>query len=173
MKKYMYLVLFVFFGWSQVSTAQVANSSYKLMLKTLLSHTVPEVVVTDAPTPSENIYYLDAREKREYEVSHIQDAIWIGYDDFKGERIADIPKDSKVIVYCSVGYRSERISEKLLEMGFSDVSNLYGGLFEWMNEEKEVVTGEGTEQTPTNQVHAYNRIWGVWLDVDGERKVYK
>jgi len=174
MKKSFYTFLFLLtFGISQVLSAQVTNSSYKLMLKTLLSHTVPELSVTEAPEPNENIIYLDAREKREYEVSHIEDALWIGYDDFKDSRVSDVPKDSKVIVYCSVGYRSEKISEKLIEMGFQDVSNLYGGIFEWVNTDKEVVEGENDQETATDKVHAYDRIWGVWVEGDKAEKVYK
>ncbi len=174
MKKYFHTFLFLLvFGAAQTLSAQVANSSYKLMLNTLLSHTVPEMSVSDAPEPNENIIYLDAREKREYEVSHIEDAIWIGYDDFKDNRVSEVPKDSKVIVYCSVGYRSEKISEKLIEMGFEDVSNLYGGIFEWVNSEKEVVEGEGDHEQSTGKVHAYDKVWGIWVEGDKAEKVYK
>ncbi|MEL6718853.1 MAG: rhodanese-like domain-containing protein, partial [Bacteroidota bacterium] len=68
--------------------------------------------------------------------------------------------------YCSVGYRSEKISEQLLEAGFKDVSNLYGGIFEWKNQDHEVVDEKGA----TEKVHAYDRVWGFWLK-EG-KKVY-
>ena len=51
------------------------------MLKTLLSHTVKEVQPEDCNT--NNITYLDARELQEYNVSHLNNAIWCGYNNFK------------------------------------------------------------------------------------------
>ena len=66
-----------------------------------------------------------------------------------------------------MGYRSEKISEQLLDAGYTDVANLYGGIFEWKNQNQKVVNMDG--QT-TESVHAYNRTWGIWLK-NGE-KVY-
>ena len=149
---------------------KVQARSYELMLDALLSHSVNEVSAKELDSlvkVSDNLILLDAREKREYEVSHIKNAIWVGYNDFKVNRLKNVRKDSKVIVYCSVGARSEKVSEKLLKRGYSNVSNLYGGIFEWVNAGKEVVDSLGT----TNKVHAYNKAWGVWLK-NGE-KVYK
>ena len=100
-------------------------------------------------------------------MSHIQDAIWVGYDDFDLSRVGEVEKNQKIVVYCSVGYRSEKVSEKLIEAGYEDVANLYGGIFEWRNQDQEVVD----EQGQTNKVHAYDKVWGVWV-TKGE-KVYE
>ena len=42
-------------------------------------------------------------------------------------------KSDTIVLYCSIGYRSEKIGEKLVEMGYGHVFNLYGGIFEWVN----------------------------------------
>ena len=91
----------------------------------------------------------------------------VGYDHFQEYKLKDIPKDQPIVVYCSVGYRSERIGEKLQEMGFTQVYNLYGGIFDWKNRGMEV---ENMEGEPTEKVHTYNKKWGQWL-LRGE-KVY-
>lgn len=143
----------------------IESGSYRVMLRTLLSHTVPEVKVADAAKATNATLFLDARERNEFEVSHIQGAHWVGYDDFDMQRVAGIPKDTPLVVYCSVGYRSEKISEQLLEAGFSDVANLYGGIFEWKNQDQSVVNMSGQK---TERVHAYSRSWGIWLK-EGER----
>ena len=149
---------------------KVKNPSYGLMLKTLLSHSVEEATVDDLEELEKNdIILLDAREKREFEVSHMKNAQWVGYDDFSPKRVKDIPKDAKVIVYCSVGYRSEKISEQLLDLGYTDVANLYGGLFEWVNQGNEVVTEDST----TKKVHAYDKTWGIWVDTEKDNKIYR
>ncbi|MEM0993086.1 MAG: rhodanese-like domain-containing protein [Bacteroidota bacterium] len=149
----------------QSAAPRIEKKSYDKMLKHLLSHTVEEISVAEAAALNE-VIFLDARAAEEFEVSHIQQARFVGYDQFEMSRVADIPKDAKIVVYCSVGYRSEKISERLVEAGFQDVSNLYGGIFEWKNQDQEVVN----EQGETEKVHAFDRVWGFWLK-EGE-KVY-
>lgn len=145
-------------GQGLCSQVSVQSTSYQLMLKTLLDHSVPELGVQEVQQLDDCIF-LDAREIGEYEMSHIQGAEWVGYDDFDISRVDHVDKSQKVIVYCSVGYRSEKISEQLIENGFSDVSNLYGGIFEWGNADLPVVNDSGV----VNEIHPYDRTWGLWL----------
>ncbi|MDX1910492.1 MAG: rhodanese-like domain-containing protein [Saprospiraceae bacterium] len=148
---------------------QVKSGAYRAMLYTLLSHTVPETGVKEAAELHRNgAIFLDAREPREFEVSRIPGAVPVGYDHFDLRNLPDtIQKDRPVVVYCSVGYRSEKVAEKLKKAGFTRVSNLYGGIFEWVNQGYAVVDATGA----TQNVHAYDRTWGVWLKKG--RKVYK
>ncbi len=150
------LSMFSFF----YATAQVESSAYNLTLKTLLSHSVSEVSVSQVKEMS-NVVLLDAREWNEFQVSHIKNALYVGYDQFEISKLPSIDKKQKVVVYCSVGYRSEKISEKLKEAGFTDVSNLYGGIFEWVNQGNVVVDEKGKA---TENIHAYSKTWGVWLN---------
>jgi rhodanese-related sulfurtransferase len=142
-----------------VATAQVQSGAYSVILKTLLSHSVPEVSVTELKE-TKNIVFFDAREKDEYQVSHISNAKYVGYNDFDLKKLDQYGKNEKIIVYCSVGYRSEKIAEKLINAGFSDVSNLYGGIFEWVNEGRPIV--DNANQS-TENIHPYSKTWGIWL----------
>ena len=76
-------------------------------------------------------------------------------------KVLRIPKDAILVVYCSVGYRSEKIGEKLKALGFSKVYNLYGGIFEWSNRGYPLVD---QKEQPTTKVHAFNKDWGRWLE---------
>lgn len=145
----------------------VQSKSYDAMLKTLLTHNVKEIGAKEARKDSLAVF-IDTREKREFEVSHIKNARWVGYDDFNMNRLKGIPKNQKIIIYCSVGYRSEKITEKLQKAGYTNVSNLVGGIFEWKNLGYPVVN---TSDKETEQVHAYDKVWGIWLN-KGE-KVYQ
>lgn len=147
--------------------AQVQSRAYNAMLRTLLSHSVPEVSATQAAKSAQNTIFLDAREPREYAVSHLRHAVFVGYDHFDANLVQHLDKTQPIVVYCSVGYRSERIAERLRAQGFSQVSNLYGGIFEWVNAGFPVWNANG----PTEDVHAYNRTWGVWLKKG--KKVYQ
>jgi len=143
-----------------VAPAQVQSSAYNLTLKTLLSHSVPEVSVSQVKE-MKSAMFLDAREWNEYQVSHIQNAKYVGYDLFEMGKLKSINKNQIIVVYCSVGYRSEKIADKLKQVGFTNVSNLFGGIFEWVNQGNPVVDSKGNV---TENVHAYSKTWGVWLN---------
>jgi len=123
--------------------------------------------VQDLAKNKDKYVLLDAREIAEYEVSHIENAVFVGYDDFKAKRVSEIDKKKPVVVYCSVGYRSERIGEKLQKMGFEEVYNLNGGIFEWLNQDEKVVD---KQEQKTQKIHAFSKTWGIWVE-KGE-KVY-
>lgn len=150
------------------SFSQVESTSYSLMLKALIKESIPIVAVADLDQKQiQSTTFIDSREKVEFDVSHIKGATWVGYDDFDMARMDAISKNEPIIIYCSVGYRSEKIGEKLLQAGYTNVSNLYGGIFEWVNQGKPVVDLSGE---PTTKIHGYSKTWGIWLS-KGE-KVY-
>ena len=156
------LTLLLFGG---LNAQSVENREYSMMLSKLLDHNVNEVSVTDIDL-NDKVIYLDAREKNEYNVSHVKNAIWVGYDKFQKDSITGIDKTKKIVVYCSVGYRSEKISERLIKMGYTNVSNLYGDLFEWSNQEMPLVTSSNNDSTV--KIQPYNEKWGKWIIV-GEK----
>lgn len=145
----------------------VKDRAYSAKLSTLLSHTVPEISVTDVDQKAD-IVFIDARETNEYKVAHIKDAICVGYNQLDLSAVESIDKTKKIIVYCSVGYRSEKVAEKLIAKGYQDVSNLYGGIFEWKNNDLPLYDSKGTL---TDKVHAYDKDWGQWLK--NGKKCYK
>lgn len=174
MKSLLCKVLFLFFGVSACAQAPdnrptIENPDFDKRLTNLLSFTVPLIGVDELEQKKQDVYILDAREKEEYQVSHIPDARYIGYNKFSGEMISDIPKDATIVVYCSVGYRSEKIGEKLKSEGYEDVYNLYGSIFEWVNSGKKVENAEGQK---TEDVHTYNKKWGQWVIEGRANKVY-
>ena len=144
------------------TTLGAQSKAYTTMLQTLLSHTVPEISVTQAvkQAQSTGTYFMDARETKEFNVSHIKGAISVGYDHFDLKNWSKIPKNAPIIVYCSVGYRSEKVAEKLIKAGYTNVKNLYGGIFEWVNQNNTIVDNQGK---PTQKVHAFDKNWGIWL----------
>ena len=158
-------LVFIFMILSLMSFSQMVQSkSYGIMLKTLLKHNVSEVSAKTAKQ-IETAVFIDAREKKEFEVSHIKNAIWCGYNDFDLMRLKAIDKSKTIIVYCSVGYRSEKITANLLKAGYTNVFNMVGGIFEWKNNGYVVVDNAGKE---TEKVHAFSKTWGIWLH-NGEK----
>jgi len=108
-----------------------------------------------------SVVFLDARETKEYNISHIKGAINVGYNNFSISSVNDIDKNQHIYVYCSIGYRSEKIGEKLQKAGFKKVYNLYGGIFNWANFGYELLD---QNEKPTTKVHGYNKKWSQWLN---------
>lgn len=112
------------------------------------------------------VVIFDVREKNEYAVSHLKEAIRIDPDisprSFM-KKYADQIAGKTVIVYCSVGVRSsalaERIDPLLTASGGKHAYNLTGGIFQWHNEGRPLTRG----QQSTRYVHPYNRSWGRLL----------
>jgi len=159
------LVFLIIFILSSMSTnaQNVQSKSFDRMLKKMLKGDVPTLNVDQADSmQKENcgVVFLDTRKKKEYDVSHIKNARWIGFDEFSTEKLKGVEKNATIINYCSVGARSEKITRKMRDAGFTNVYNLYGSIFEWVNAGKEVVD---SNDMATERVHTYSRLWGVWL----------
>lgn len=131
---------------------------------------IPYMSVETLALPKTKAILLDTRDKEEYKISHLETAIRVGYKDFLLKKtIAKLPKDKtkKIVVYCSLGIRSETIAHKLVKEGYTNVYNLYGGIFEWKNANFNVVDSVGRQ---TEKVHTYSKHWGKWLKKG--KKVY-
>lgn len=135
------------------------QTTFDEKMKSLYKETVPLIQASDLKEKSD-VILLDTRTPEEFKVSHIAGSQLIDYDHFRKKDVSDLDKDAEVIVYCSVGYRSERIGEKLQKMGFNNVKNLYGGIFDWKNQGLEIVN---EKEQPTDSVHTYNKAWSKWL----------
>jgi len=123
---------------------------------------VPYISVQELANQKTVTIILDAREINEYNVSHLKDAIYVGHDYFSLDSIQkQLPnKDAKIVVYCSLGIRSETVAEKLKTGNYTNVYNLYGGIFEWKNNDFKVFD---SKETATENVHTFNEQWSKWL----------
>jgi rhodanese-related sulfurtransferase len=154
--KILYILLLLF--TTQLSIAQKTLSE---VLEKYNDETIPYIYSKELSN-EKDITILDAREIKEYKTSHLKNAIYAGYNYFKIDSIQNkLPnKDAKIVVYCSIGIRSEDIGEKLNKAGYTNVYNLYGGIFEWKNKNFKVYNSEEKE---TKNVHVYSKNWSKWL----------
>jgi rhodanese-related sulfurtransferase len=159
--KYSLIYLLLFF----ISNAAVAQKSLDQVLRLFNSESIPYISVEELRMHQlrGDFTIFDSRELEEFEVSHIPSARYVGYKRFSLRAItSSIPdKDTHIVVYCSIGIRSETIGEKLKKAGYTNIHNLYGGIFEWKNKGYPVIDPEGKE---TENVHAYSKVWGKWLN---------
>jgi len=103
---------------------------------------------------------IDIRYPNEYEVSSLKGALNIAGSSTGW----DAPKDTRIIVYCTVGARSEEAAQELLNLGFTNVSNLYGGIIHWVNSGYPVYNFALLKnRVVTDRVHVYSAEWSKWL----------
>lgn len=148
-----------------------AQDSLQTLLSKFNQETIPYISAEELKMlqDNSNILLIDTREREEFEVSKINSAIYAGYDQFSIRQFSNFVTDKirPIVVYCSLGIRSEDIGEKLKEAGYTNVKNLYGGIFEWKNKGLPVVDPDGNA---TEKVHVYSKKWSKWL-LKGE-KIY-
>ena len=145
-------------GWAQESPSLEE-------LKPLISARYPRVSWVDAPTLAQWInegeeqqpILLDARAPAEFAMSHLRTAIRVDPNHPRLDRF--LPSTKRVVVYCSVGYRSGAIATQILESGHRQVFNLEGGIFAWANQGRPLYAGGRR----TERVHPFNAIWGRLL----------
>jgi len=73
---------------------------------------------------------LDVRTPEEYAKGHIKGAVLIPVQVLEA-RLAEVPKDKQVYVYCHSGVRSAKASKLLAKHGFSNIENVLGGFEAW------------------------------------------
>lgn len=68
---------------------------------------------------------IDVREPQEYARSHVQGAINIPPSDIMdgAKKLADVPKDTELILYCRSGNRSNVSMNILKSMGYTNAVN--------------------------------------------------
>ena len=165
--KHSFFILFLF----QLGTL-VAQEPLDKLLSKYNSQTIPYISVEELKmqTENEDVFILDSRELEEFEVSHLKNSTFVGYNDFSVASVTSKikNKNAPIVVYCSLGIRSENISEKLKNAGYTNIKNLYGGIFEWKNKGYRVYDSSNKE---TQKIHAFSKHWSKYLS-NGE-KVYK
>jgi rhodanese-related sulfurtransferase len=142
--------------------AQIKNPAFEKMLDSLYhKHVLPISINDFKKLDRQNVYLLDTREAREFAISHLKNARHVGYFWFDMRRVYDIPYESNIVVYCSIGNRADDIGDKLMNAGYQHVYNLYGGIFEWVNQGNPVYKVNGVQ---TSEVHYYGNKWAKWLE---------
>ena len=159
--------LFLFFAFSLfVFISVFSQKTIDEALNAFNKESVPYISIEELQN-LDQITLLDTRKKEEYNVSHLKNAKWVGHKAFELDSILKTFPDqhTPIVVYCSIGVRSENIGEKLQKAGYTNVRNLYGGIFQWKNEGLPVFD---TEDSETEKVHAFSKHWGKLL-TNGEK----
>jgi rhodanese-related sulfurtransferase len=114
---------------------------------------VPEIKLSeiDKLIQENGIQFVDVREEKERSISIIPNAI--SKEEFEGH--IDKYKSKKIVVYCTIGYRSASYAKKLKKMGIK-AYNLEGSILGWVHDGRQVVSEDGKV---SKRVHVYGPPW--------------
>lgn len=87
-----------------------------------------------------DLFLLDVRTLGEYQQARLDGARLIPIDQFV-KRLAEVPKDRPVLVYCAVGSRSAQVVNYLARQGYPEIYNLSGGIYAWAQKGLPVLQG--------------------------------
>lgn len=81
---------------------------------------------------AEEVVILDVREQNEYDSGHIPGAVLLPVGSIDEDSAATVipEKDTKVLVYCRSGNRSQTASSTLAELGYTNIYE-FGGINTW------------------------------------------
>ena len=114
------------------STAQNTNSNTDSTVKAYRQITMNEAA---SMMKSEKDYIiLDVRRPDEFSAGHIPNAINVPNEIIGTSEISELPdKDQLILVYCRSGRRSKEASQKLVDLGYTNVVE-FGGILDWSGE---------------------------------------
>lgn len=150
------------FGCSKDLTWRAVDRMIEANFPDVLTITTDSLAQRLADTTATRPVLLDARSPEEYAVSHLPGAHRVPPVADTISSLDTLSRDTPIVVYCSVGYRSARITSRLQKQGFTNVANLKGSIFRWANEGRTVVR----DGTPVRAVHPYDDTWGRLLNND-------
>jgi rhodanese-related sulfurtransferase len=76
------------------------------------------------------LFLLDVREPHEFKIAHIAGSILMPLNQIP-QRLAELDATQEIIVICHHGMRSQQAAQYLLHSGFSNITNLVGGIDAW------------------------------------------
>ena len=86
-----------------------------------------------APLIENNAVIIDVRTGGEFASGYIDGAINIPVNNISSIN-GSVDKDTVIILYCASGMRSTEAAKTLVDLGYTNVYNLDGGLINWSGE---------------------------------------
>ena len=112
-------------------TDGVDEYDYKLVKVDNITGREEEKMIND-DKHDKDLIILDVREPKDFNNGHLLNAINIPIEDID-KRMDELRnyKSKDIIVYCNTGRKSAEVAEKLVEHGFTDVTNIVDGVSEY------------------------------------------
>jgi rhodanese-related sulfurtransferase len=119
----LFLVIIVIAGGGCKSTAGVTQTTVSV---------TEAYNIIQTNKDNANFHIIDIRTPEEYAAGYLENARLINYnaENFT-EEISKLDRNNKYLIYCRSARRSTAAMDVFRSLGFTDVSNMEGGITEW------------------------------------------
>jgi rhodanese-related sulfurtransferase len=106
------------------------RASPQLSIKEKFMKTLTALQLQKKQSQHESVLLVDVREPHEFNYAHIAGSILIPLADIQ-ERWQELERNQEIVVVCHHGVRSLQAALFLVQMGFTNIANLHGGIDAW------------------------------------------
>jgi len=103
----------------------------------------PQVLLERQAKKDPSLFVLDVRTAKEFAEGHVPGAVNVPYDQV-ASRLAQIPKDKDVVLYCRSGRRAGLAAGVLEANGYKELKQLQGDMEAWLKEGRPVEGGDAS-----------------------------
>ena len=96
---------------------------------------IKQISIQDLKTKQvsgQNFYFFDVRSREEWNEANIPGARL--YLDVPHDEIEALDRNAEIIFQCRSGGRSQKMAEAFQQHGFTNLSNLAGGILAWQQQ---------------------------------------
>lgn len=90
-----------------------------------------EQLLTHLREHPDHLFVLDVRTPQEYAEGHVPGAVNVPHDQVAA-RLAEIPRDKDVVLYCRSGRRAQAAADVLATHGYKRMTHLEGDMPAWI-----------------------------------------
>ena len=145
MKKYLAVIMAVLMVTGLFGCEKHKDPMMDSVSESTISNSYTQISMKEAVAMMEeesDYIILDVRTPEEFVEKHIPNAVNVPNEVIGDDDISELPnKDQLILVYCRSGNRSKQASQKLVELGYTNIYE-FGGINEWTGE-----TMQGTGET--------------------------
>jgi rhodanese-related sulfurtransferase len=120
-----------------VGALWVAVASLALAGEPAVTPMSQEALLEHQSQHPERLFLLDVRTPQEFAEGHVPGAVNVPYDQL-ASRLAEVPKDKDVVLYCKTGRRAGIAADVLVANGYTRLSHLEGDMVGWLAKDRPV-----------------------------------
>ncbi len=108
-----------------------ASASAPTAAATAVAPMSQEALLEHQSRHPDHLFVLDVRTPQEFAEGHVPGAVNVPYDQL-ASRLAEVPKDKDVVLYCKSGRRAGIAADVLAANGYQRLSHLEGDMPAWV-----------------------------------------
>lgn len=121
-------------GWLWIAAALLLSAAM-VVADPSVPTVSPQQLLERQQAKDAELFVLDVRTAEEFVSGHVPGAVNIPHDQL-ASRLAEVPKDKDVVLYCRSGRRTVLAAEVLAANGYQRLGHLEGDILGWTRQDR-------------------------------------